>query len=534
MAKKKILILIIISTIIVVGLYLLFFKKERAEYSLVEVVMGNIIQEVSETGSVKAGEEVNLGFRNAGRIEKIYVEVGNSVESGQSLAKLDTAQFIIQLREAQAALEVTQAQFDKLLAGSTSEEVQVAETAVLNAQNTLDDVKQNLEDVRATATEDLGAAYEDALNILDDSYLKAYNVYNDVSDIQRTYFSGNDQESLSVQENKNKINNNLNQAKNYLDIAKSNSNNENIDSALSEFKTALGNIYDALTVIREKTEAVSYRNIVTSTDKTSLDTHRTNINTALTNVVNSQQAISSAKITNESSINTAEAAVSLAEGDLKAAEDQLALAKASPSQEEINLYQAQIRQAQAKANLLQNQIQEATIISPTKGQITKIEKRIGEIAQPTETVISLIPAVPFQVEVDIYEEDVVKIKVGNRVEINLAIFPDKIFRGKVISIDPAEKLIEGVVYYEVNIDFKEPPQGVKTGMTVDILIETALKEDVLIIPEEAVEKKDGKVTVQVLKKKTLEEREIEIGLIGSDDMVEVISGLKEGEEIVVE
>lgn len=534
MTKKKILIFIIISIITVVGLYFLFFKKEKVEYFLVEVAIGNIIQEVSETGSVKVGEEINLGFRNAGRIEKIYVEVGNSVKSGQSLAKLDTAQFIIQLREAQAALEVAQAQFDKLLAGSTPEEIQVAKTAVLNAQNTLDDVKQNLEDVKADATEDLGAAYEDALNILDDSYLKAYNAYNDVSDIQRTYFSGNDQESLSVQENKNKINNNLNQAKNYLDIAKSNSNNKNIDSALSEFKTALGNIYDALTVIREKTEAVSYRNTVTSTDKTSLDTHRTNINTALTNVVNSQQAISSTKITNESNINTAEAAVSSAEGNLKAAEDQLALTKAGPSQEEINLYQAQVRQAQAKANLLQNQIQEATIVSPTKGQITKIEKRIGEMAQPTEAVIFLLPAVPFQVEVDIYEEDIVKVKTGNQVEITLAAFPDKIFEGMVISIDPAEKLVEGIVYYEVTIDFMEFPQEIKPGMTTDIVIKTASRKNVLVIPEETIIRKDIKVTVRIVSGDVLEPKEIVIGLIGSDGMVEVISGLSEGEEVVLE
>ncbi|MBZ9578522.1 efflux transporter periplasmic adaptor subunit, partial [Patescibacteria group bacterium] len=67
----------------------------------------------------------------------------------------------------------------------------------------------------------------------------------------------------------------------------------------------------------------------------------------------------------------------------------------------------------------------------------------------------------------------------------------------------------------------------------DIIIKTASRENVLVIPEEAVEKKDGKAIVQVLIGKTLQEREIEIGLIGSDDMVEVISGLKEGEEVVI-
>ncbi len=534
MKRKKTLVLIIILAVVAAGLYLFFFKDNKVEYSLVKVVLGNVAQEVSETGSVKMGEEINLSFKNTGRIEQIYIKIGDKVESGQSLARLDTVQFAIQLREAQAALEVAQAQFDKLLAGATFEEIQVAETTVLNAQNTLLDAKQSLADVEADATEDLDAAYEDALNILDDSYLKAYNSYNDVSDIQRTYFSNNDQESLSVKENKNKINNNLNEAKNYLDIAKSASINENIDSALSEFKTALANIHDALIVIREKTETISYRDTVTSTDKTSLDTHRTNINTALTNVVNSQQAISSTKITNESSINTAEAAVSSAEGNLEAAKDQLALVKADPSPEEVNLYQAQVKQVQAQVNLLQNQIKETVITSPTKGQITKIKKRIGEIAQSAEAVIFLIPVAPFQVEVDIYEEDIIRVKTGNEVDIILSAFSDKVFEGEVISIDPAEKLVDGIVYYEVTIDFKNPPQEIKPGMTADIIIKTALRENVLIIPEEAIEKKDSKTKIRVLKGKTIEEREIEIGLIGSDDMVEVISGLKEGEEVIVE
>ena len=533
MKRKKTLVLIIILTVIAAGLYLFFFKNNKVEYSLVKVILGNVAQEVSETGSVKMGEEVNLSFKNTGRIEQIYIKVGDTVELGQNLVKLDTVQLIIQLREAQAVLEVAQAQLDQLLAGATPEEIQVTETAVLNAEITLSDAKQNLEDVEADAEEGLDTAYEDALNTLDVAYLKAYNASNKVNLIQRTYFSGADQESLSVQENKSKIKNNLNQAKSYLDIAKNDPKNENIDSALSEFKTDLSNIYDALSVIREVTEAISYRDTVTSADKTSLDTYKTNINTALTNVVNSQQTISSTKITNESSINTAEAAVSSAEGNLKATKDQLALVKADPSQEEINLYQAQVKQTQAQVNLLQNQIQEATITSPTKGQITKIEKRIGEMTQSTEAVIFLMPVVPFRAEVDIYEEDIVRVKTGNKVGITLSYFSDKAFEGEVISIDPAEKLVEGIVYYKVTIDFKNPPQEIKPGMTADIIIKTVSRENVLIIPEEAVERKDGKVMVQVLNGETLEEREIEIGLIGSDDMVEVISGLTEGEEIAI-
>lgn len=535
MKKRNIWIIVIIAVLILIIFgYLKLIKKNGLAYDLATVSYGNVIQEVSETGTVRVGEEINLSFKNAGRIEEIYVKVGDNIELKQGLVKLDTTQLSIQLSEAEAALGVAQAQLDQLLAGSTPEEIQVAETAVLNAEASLLNVEQNLDDIEDDAAEDLNAAYEDALNSLDDAYLKAYNAFNKADLIQRTYFTASDQESLSVKENENKISNNLNSAKTHLDIAKNNSNNENIDSALVEFKDSLGNIYDALTSIRNTTEVISYRDTVTSADKSSLDTHKTNINTALTNIVNTQQTISSTKITNTTNINVAQSSVSTSEGNLKAAQDQLDLVKADPSQEEINLYQAKVRQAQAQLNLLQNQIQETTIVSPTKGQITKIEKRLGEMALSAETVISLLPAVPFQIEVDIYEEDIIKVKIGNQIEITLAAFPDKIFEGMVISIDPAEKLVEGVVYYEVTIDFMESPQEIKPGMTADIVIKTASRKNVLVIPEEMIIKKDAKVTVQTINGDVLEQKEIVIGLVGSDGMVEIISGLNEGEEVVSE
>jgi len=94
-------------------------------------------------------------------------------------------------------------------------------------------------------------------------------------------------------------------------------------------------------------------------------------------------------------------------------------------------------------------------------------------------------------------------------------------------------MVEGVVYYETTIDFKEVKEGIKPGMTTDIVIETNKEEDVLVISKEAVKKEDGKAIVRVFSKGKLKEREIEIGLEG-EDLIEVISGLKEGEQVIIE
>ena len=513
MMNKKIILIIVIVLLLVIGVYQGFLKTEEPTFILAEVVLGNISQEVAETGQVKKGEEINLSFKNSGRIEKIYVEVGDQVDSGENLAKLETAELAIQLQEAKAALDVTQAKLNKLSAGATQEEIKIAQTAVENSQVSLDTSRQGLKD-----------ANEDALNVLDDSYLKIYNALNVADLIQRTYFISNDQEGIRVRENKDKIESAAAQAKSYLDTAKFDPEDENIDTAISEMQQALDKTYNALGIIREICEEPTYRSLVSSTNKTSLDTQRGYINTAITNLTNSQQSITSAKFAIES-----------AEGVLQAAEDDLALTIAPARQEDVDLYQAQVNQAQAQVQILENQIRDATLKSPTNGQITKINKKVGEMAQSAlqDAVITLLPATPFEIEVDIYEEDVVKVNIGNLVDISLVPFPGEVFQGRVISIDPAEKLIEGVVYYKVIIAFEKMPEGVKPGMTADVIIKTALKENVLIIPEDAIQKKDGKQIVEVFKDGISEDREIETGLFGSDDMVQVISGLKEGEKLIL-
>ncbi len=532
LSKKIIIITVIIVIILGFVVYWFFIKEDGVEFVLEKAAIGTVIKEISETGTVKISEGTELGFKNSGRIEKIYVKVGDIVEAEQELAKLNTSQLYIELTEAQAVLEVAQADYNKLLAGSSSEEIKIAETEVLNTQVTLENAQQNLEDVEADAEEDLKQAYEDALDTLDDSYLKIYNAYNIAKNIQRDYFTASDQEGRSVTENKDKIKSAMDEAKSYINDAKADSQDEKIDLALQKTEEALEDTQEALEVIRNMTEEVSYRNTVPSADKTSLDNQKTYINTAHTNVVSAQQAISTAKVTNEANINTAEAQVSTAEAKLQKAQDQLALKKAGPTKENIDLYQAKIKQAQAKVSLLWSQIQDAVLRSHTNGQVTGVNKREGEMTQPTDSVISFLPTAPFQVEVDIYEEDIVDVKVSNLVKIAIPAFPDEVLGGRVISIDPAEKLIGGVVYYEVTISFEEEKEGIKPGMTADIIIESERKENVLVIPKGTVEKIDGKKMVQVFKNGKIEEREIEIGLEG-DDFIEVISGLEEGEEVVV-
>jgi len=476
MNKKIILLIIGLALLLIIIFYQLRLKKENGVFDLFEIVRGNISEEISEVGQLKKGEEINLAFKASGTIQKIYVEVGDQVKKWNVLAKINTQGLNIQLDQAKSDMKIYQANLDKLLIGASPEEIEKAEITLSNAQVSLENVQKNLENIESQSEENLKAAYEDTLNVLDDSYLKIYNTFMVVDSVQGTYFYGYDQESLKVKENKENIKDAKIESKSYLDIARNEETNENIDSAIFEIKKLLVSVSNSLIVIRDQCEKSVYANTVSSADKTLLDTEKTNINTGLTNLTNSEQTISSTKLTNESNINTAQTSVSTAQGVLETAQNGLNLITASPQKTDIDLYEAQLAKAESQVKYLENQIQESYLYAPVDGQITEIKKRTAEMILSGSEMFVLLPADPFQIEVNIYEEDVVKINVGNPVDISLVAFPDQIFKGNVISINPAEQLFEGVVYYKVKINFENIIDQAKPGMTADLVIKTDKKK----------------------------------------------------------
>jgi len=495
--KKKWMVTIII-VLLVAGYFIIpqFFKNPTDSYITEKIDRGEVLQEVSETGSVEATDNISLGFKTIGKVSKIYVTAGNDVKAGDILASLDLAQLSAQLQSARAALASANSQYTKLLNGSTSEDVKITE------------------DARNSAQQDLNNEYGDALALLDDAYIKIYNSLTTINSIQDDYFSTSDQQGIKVRDNKNKINESKEDIKFYLDKAKASSNHNDIDTALSRAVVDLNNTADSLKIIRDLCDEGVYFYDISSTDKSSIDTQRGYINTALTNITGSQQAINSYKIA------------------LQKAESQLAFKKAPARSEDVDVAQAAVNQAQANVDLYQSQLNDNYLRSPIDGKITDVNVKVGEVISPSQAVVNLLSSNPFEIKANIYEEDIVKIKPENYVKIDLVAFPQKTFSGKVVSINPGEKIIGNVVYYEVTIDFPNQPEGIMSGMTVDIVINTNKKENVLRVSKSAVETIDGTQIVQIIKNGKIKDQIISTGLEGND-YYEVVSGLSEGDKIIV-
>lgn len=525
---------IILALALVAGaLAWISLRSKAPAYKTAKVTRGAITQEISETGTIKKGDAINLSFKNSGTIAKINVSEGEKVAQGHILAELDTRQLNIQLAQAQASLVLYQAQLDKAVNGAGSQDVNLTRTSLQNAQTGADSANQSLADVQANARQKIDAVYKSADNALSGAYAKAYNAQNFAGLVQRTYFVPRDDDSIKVWETTQKMSVAASQIKTGLDAARASGKGSDFDAALLIAKSQLGIIDGGLQIIRQTCEKLPWRDSVSTTDKNSLDTQRDYVVAALSAVDTSRANIDLQESANDIAINTAQAAVTAAQGVLKTAKEQLEKITAAPRIEDIDVLNAQIAQAQAQVDLLGLQISDSQLKAPVSGQIVQINNRAGEtVSLLASGSIVLLPDDPFEIEVDVYEEDVAKEKIGNPVTITPVSEPDNVYAGRVVSIDPSSKLVNGVVYYSTKIAFEDAPAGLKPGMSADITITTASKDNVLLLPEAAIQKNSDGFLVQILKNGIPQNAKVEVG-IRSKGMAEIISGVNEGEEAVV-
>jgi macrolide-specific efflux system membrane fusion protein len=129
------------------------------------------------------------------------------------------------------------------------------------------------------------------------------------------------------------------------------------------------------------------------------------------------------------------------------------------------------------------------------------------------------------------EIDVSKIKPGQKATITLDALSDKTYTGEVVAVDKTGEVSSSVVSYPLTIKFDDEAFEVLPNMSATANIIIAKKIDVLTVPSLAIVKQNGETFVRQIKNGKLVFTPVEVG-ISSDTKTEVISGLKEGDEIV--
>jgi RND family efflux transporter MFP subunit len=199
---------------------------------------------------------------------------------------------------------------------------------------------------------------------------------------------------------------------------------------------------------------------------------------------------------------------------------------------------AAVQQAEAVVDEISKQFQYASTFAPMDGIVVERNINLGEMAQAGSPIIKLIQENEMRIEARVPEVNIAEVKIGQKASVKFDAYPDnQRFEAEVIEIDPAPINIQNIAYYIVKMNLKNPDAGFRYGMGCTVYNETSRKDNILMIPKGVIEKDGDKKFVTILtdaKEKTVEKREVQTGLEGDDGMVEIVSGLKEGDQIAME
>ncbi len=537
--KNKWLWVIIIIAIIggAFAYYRISGSKPAIQYTTEDVTRGNLIQTVTATGEVDSAHDINLSFRQSGRLAELNVEEGNLVKAGQVLAKINSSAIQAQIDQAKANVRAAQANLEQIKAGASAEDINVSQAQVQKAQSDL----TNLQSQRDEQVAALRAKTIDNLNNLSYTAQTALDKINN-------YFI-NSETTHNLQFNNISLQNQVNSDYQVMlqrlsDLKKSiNSINQSVTEGqiLSLAADSLNFLSDLNAFLDNSFDLANSIIVNSNYPQTTKDSIKADISVQQTNNTASINALQVSRSNLSGSIVDFISQIDAAQKNLAIYQAQLALKQAGPRSFQINSANAVLNQAQAQLEQLTVSLADYQISAPIDGKITKVNFKVGEQPNLTDPVIQMHGADRFEIKVEIAESDITKIKVGNKVTIELDAFgSDHLFSGTVSFIQPAQTIIKDVVYYETTVIFDKDSWSdqIKPGMTANITAITAEKDNVLYIPQRAVKIKEtvlGEVAnkyVDILINGQAQERPVTIGLRGDNGLVEVLAGLSAGDKVI--
>lgn len=549
----------------------------------------NLVQTVEITGDVQSLDEVDLAFDRSGTVEAVLARVGDAVRAGDVLAVLDADELEAAYAQSLGRVEEAEANLALKRAGISVEEQAVSEADVRVAEAALTAARSDAEHVATVADADVADAESDVTTTTAETADGLAQAQEDLVEALRSVVS-EARSALSDADTVLGVDNTLyNQA---FDDVLSNTDAQALISATNAFETAAlsRDVAENALLDIDENDIVSVSAVADDAEQAYEDAYETLLQTsrvldatsadsadfslddldelkatisaatsalvtdgsALVNarqsyadaerattddVRDAENALASAKAARDRDVAKADAAVASREADLAKAQAALAKATASPRAVDLASYEAAVSQAEADALSALARLQDAEVVAPIDGIVTAVDADPGESVTAGAGVLTVLSAgEEFEIALDIPESDVAKTRVGQTANVTFDAFGDDlVFRGQLYSIDPAQKLIEGVVFYEAKVllDPDQDLSAVKPGMSADVTVVTGERAGVLAVPSRAVLERDGHKYVRVPSDETFEERAVTVGLRADGGTIEITSGLSEGETVIV-
>lgn len=466
------------STLIVGALVLLvggvsayvFFGNGNGVEETATIAPKPFVQEIAVSGKVQAVENVAMTFERTGRVSGVNVSVGDVVEAGAPLISLDTTTVRAQLAAAES--EVLKRQVERTNQGVTLEEV-------MREQDTK-----------------VQAAYRTLLS----EGLVVFPQYSDQDGETPTMsglYTGDEEGVYRMRIERSTKNSN----KYVMDI--SGLERAEIDIS-STGPTPLGTrgLY-----ISFPGELKSYINTVwyVNIPNTKSSVYGENYNAYQEALRERARAIEDA----QAQIVKRDQVGSIADATLVA--------------------------ARAEVERLRAELAQHTLRAPFDGAVTSVDVEVGDTATPDVQAVTVMSTQKLEVESFVPEINIAYVSVGDPARITLDAYGDYVvFPARVVAIDPAETIRDGVSTYRVLLQFDSLDERVKSGMSANIIITTDARDGVRSVPVGMVsyEGSQAFVTIQT-PAGAYERRPVRVGLVSSLGEIEILEGVADGEVVVI-
>jgi multidrug resistance efflux pump len=381
-----------------------------------------------------------------GRIVHVGVAEGDRVEPGQVLIRLDDTLARAQLEIAQAGLEMARAQLARVRAGARPEQIRQAEAQLAQAEAARDGAYQAWQDGLAMIENpqelDAQIALAEAQLVQAEAQLRQAAALRDAAEIAK---DGYDSAMEELEELK-----------------------EELESIPAPFRPPLPGGQLGFHLIPN---AYWRAWVGVNTAQAAYDGARRALNLLYEMRRNPQQL--------QAQVNAAEAQYRAAEAAVEMARARREGLRAGATEEEIEAAEAAVEQAQARVESGQVLLEKLTLTAPVGGRVLEVIGHEGELATPGGPLITLADLDQVMLTVYVPEDRLGQVQVGQRVEVRVDSFPDRVFLGRVVTIaSEAEFTPRNIqteeervnMVFAVQVSIPNPDHGLKPGMPADAVI----------------------------------------------------------------
>lgn len=205
-----------------------------------------------------------------------------------------------------------------------------------------------------------------------------------------------------------------------------------------------------------------------------------------------------------------------------------AIATARQNYAAVDVARTNVANFEAQLAIARKNVSYASILAPIDGYVSERTADLGEYVSPQQKVATIVRINPLRIKIDIPEQAIPEIKVGQSVSMTTSAWPDQNFSGHIARISPSVKADSRTLTVEAEIN--NVGTQLKPGQFATVRILQSRAEPAVLVPARAVVTEAGVSRVFVIKDGHAEQRLVQTGQT-EGDMIEVRNGVAADEQV---